>query len=158
MDRIGFLGLGTMGLPMAVNMAKAGFQLTVWNRTPEKAGPVLEAGAVEADSPAALLEWADTAVMMLSGPEAVDDALAGLVDEGQGLLKGKVLVNMGTNPPAFSRQLDARLEKAGAVFVDAPVSGTQVQAMEGDFGISHPRHPSGPCVKCSNISPIRPTR
>ena len=46
MDRIGFLGLGTMGLPMAVNMAKAGFQLTVWNRTPEKAGPVLEAGAV----------------------------------------------------------------------------------------------------------------
>ena len=44
MDRIGFLGLGTMGLPMAVNMAKDGFQLTVWNRTPEKAGPVLAAG------------------------------------------------------------------------------------------------------------------
>lgn len=132
MDRIGFLGLGTMGLPMAVNMAKAGFQLRVWNRTPEKAGPVLAAGAVEADSSAALLDWADTAVMMLSGPEAVDDALAGLVED-PGLLKGKVLVNMGTNPPAFSRQLDARLEKAGAVFVDAPVSGTQVQAMEGDF-------------------------
>ena len=62
----------------------------------------------------------------------MDDALAGLVED-PGLLKGKVLVNMGTNPPAFSRQLDARLEKAGAVFVDAPVSGTQVQAMEGDF-------------------------
>jgi NAD binding domain of 6-phosphogluconate dehydrogenase len=102
MDRIGFLGLGTMGLPMAVNMARAGFQLTVWNRTPGKAGPVLEAGAVEADSPAALLDWADTAVMLLSGSEAVDDALTGLVEEGQGLLKGKILVNMGTNPQTHS--------------------------------------------------------
>ena len=128
MRNIGFLGMGTMGLPMAVNIAGAGFDVMIYNRTRAKAAPALEAGAVEADSPAALFEWADTALMMLSGPEAIDAVLEPVIRNDSGLLEGKVVVNMGTNPPVFSKQLDARLGEVGAVFVDAPVSGTRVQA------------------------------
>ena len=67
MRKIGFLGMGTMGLPMAVNISKAGLEIMVYNRTRGKAGPALEAGALEADSPAALFEWADTVVMIRRG-------------------------------------------------------------------------------------------
>ena len=131
MNRIGFMGMGTMGLPMAVNIGKAGLELMVYNRTPGKTTPALEAGAVEADSPLALFEWADTVVMMLSGPAAVDGVLRPIIEKHSDVLKGKVVVSMGTNPPAFSRQLAAHLDKFGAVYVDAPVSGTKVQAEEG---------------------------
>ena len=131
MSRTGFFGIGTMGLPMAVNIRKAGLELMVYNRTPGKAGLALDAGAVEADSPLALFHWADTVLMMLSGPSAVDDVLVPVIKRHPDVLKRKVVVNMGTNPPAFSRQLAGRLDKVGAVFVDAPVSGTKIQAEEG---------------------------
>ncbi len=65
MSRIGFLGMGTMGLPMAVNIGRGRLELMVYNRTPGKAGQALEAGGLEADSLPALFQWADTVVMML---------------------------------------------------------------------------------------------
>ena len=150
MSKIGFIGMGTMGLPMAVNMSRAGLELMVYNRTSGKAGPALEAGAVEADSPAALFKWADTVVMMLSGPSAIDEVLGQIIQNQAEALKGKSVVNMGTNPPAFSRQLAARLEKAGAVFVDAPVSGTKVQAEEGALLVMT----GGPDEVLEELSPI----
>lgn len=150
MRKIGFLGLGTMGMPMAVNLAQAGLDVMVFNRTPEKAGPVLEAGAVEAEAPAAVFQWSDAVVMMLSGPEAIDAVLDPVMLNAPDALKGKVLVNMGTNPPAFSRQLDARLAETGAVFVDAPVSGTRVQAEEGALLIMA----SGPDEAIGGVSPL----
>ncbi len=131
MENIGFLGTGTMGLPMAINIVRAGFPLMIYNRTKEKAAPALKAGATAAESPSSLFEWADTVIMMLSGPSAVDETLASLTQRDKNGLKGKVLVNMGTNPPVFSRRLSERLAKAGAAFVDAPVSGTSVQAEQG---------------------------
>ena len=88
--------------------------------------------------------------MMLSGPDPIDEVL-GLVLQNQAeALKGKFVVNMGTNPPAFSRQLAARLEKAGALFVDAPVSGTKVQAEEGALLVMI----SGPDQALDQLSPI----
>lgn len=150
MDRIGFLGLGTMGLPMAVNIAKAGLELTVYNRTRGKAGPALDAGAKEADSPEAVFDWADTVVMMLSGPEAIDEILTPILQNRPGTLKGKVILNMGTNPPAFARQLDARLDKAGAQFVDAPVSGTKIPAEQGTLTVMA----GGPDNIIDRLSPI----
>lgn len=142
--------MGTMGLAMAVNIARAGLELMVYNRTRGKAGPALGAGAVDADSPVALFDWADTVVMMLSGPVAIDDVLEPVIKDHPGCLKGKVVVNMGTNPPAFSRQLAARLDKVGAVFVDAPVSGTKVQAEEGVLLVMT----SGPDEVIDQLSPI----
>lgn len=131
MERIGFLGLGNMGLPMATNMAKAGLDIMVFNRTRGKSGRALRAGAVEVDSLIALFEQADTVVMMLSGPDAICANLDPIFENNHRIFQKKVFVNMGTNPPSFSRQLALRLEKRGATFIDAPVSGTKVQAEEG---------------------------
>ena len=133
MSRIGLIGIGTMGLPMAMNMARAGLELMVYNRTSNKAGPALEAGALEADSPKALFRWADTVIMMLSGPSAIDEVLGPVLHNQAKELKGKCVVNMGTNPPDFSRKAATYLDKAGVLFVDAPVSGTKVQAEEGSL-------------------------
>ncbi len=150
MRKIGFLGLGTMGLPMAVNIGRAGMNLMVYNRTSGKAGPALEAGAVVADSPAALFYWSDTVLMMLSGPKAIDDVLEPIIRDHAGILKGKILVNMGTNTPAFSRQLAERLGKVGAVFVDAPVSGTRVPAEQGTLLVMA----SGPAQVMDELAPV----
>jgi 3-hydroxyisobutyrate dehydrogenase-like beta-hydroxyacid dehydrogenase len=150
MRRIGFIGLGTMGLPMAVNMARAGLELMVYNRTRSRVHPALEAGAVEADSPSAVFQWADTFVLMLSGPEAIDAVLMPVIKERPEMLKGKIVVNMGTNPPSFSRRLAARLDNVGAVFVDAPVSGTKVPAEQGALVIMA----SGPEEVIDQLSPI----
>jgi len=144
------MGTGTMGLPMAVNMAMAGLNLMVYNRTPGKAAPAVEAGAIQASFPAALFEWADIVVLMLSGPEAIDAVLDPFLMNQPGLLKGKALVNMGTNPPAFSQQLADRLEKVGAVFVDAPVSGTRVQAEAGALLVMT----SGPKEVIDRLTPV----
>ncbi len=150
MHRIGFMGLGTMGLPMAVNMAKTGLELMVYNRTPGKAAPALEAGAVEATSVKALFEWSDTVVMMLSGPEAIGAILDPMIEDQPGLLHGRAFMNMGTNPPSFSRQLAVRLESVGAAFVDAPVSGTRVQAEQGDLLVMT----SGPKDVIDSLTPL----
>ena len=130
-NKIGFLGIGTMGLPMAVNIVRAGFNLTIYNRTPGKSGPALEAGAIEADSPEAVFKCADMVVLMLSGPSAIDAILEPIIRNTPDNLKSRVLVNMGTNPPEYSRSLSSRLSRLGAGFVDAPVSGTKVQAEQG---------------------------
>jgi 3-hydroxyisobutyrate dehydrogenase len=150
MKHIGWIGLGVMGLPMAVNAAQSGLGLRVWNRTQEKAGPVLEAGAEQAESPAGLLAWADTVVLMLSGPEGIEGVLGPIFQTQPEILNGKVLVNMGTNPPAFSRDLKARLDRQGAVFVDAPVSGTRVQAEDGELVIMA----SGPDEVLEALAPL----
>jgi 3-hydroxyisobutyrate dehydrogenase-like beta-hydroxyacid dehydrogenase len=150
MRKVGFVGLGTMGLPMAVNIARAGLDLMVYNRTRGKAGPVLEAGAVEADSPAEIFKWSDTMVMMLSGPAAIEELLEPALNNQPYVLKGKVVINMGTNTPAFSRQLACRLDKMGAVFVDAPVSGTRTPAEEGALLIMV----SGPDKIIDQLMPI----
>jgi 3-hydroxyisobutyrate dehydrogenase len=149
MNRVGFIGLGTMGLPMAVNIARAGLELMVYNRTPGKDGPVLAAGGRRADSPAVLIEWAETVVLMLGGPEAVD-AVLGPVLESPELLDGKIVVSMGTNPPAYTRKLAARLEQAGADFVDAPVSGTRVPAEQGALVIMA----GGPAEAIEALAPV----
>jgi 3-hydroxyisobutyrate dehydrogenase len=131
MTKIGFMGLGTMGLPMAMNIARSGLDLIVYNRTTDKAKPAQEAGARVADTPEALFAWADTVVMMLAGPQAIDHTLGRLMKDQPGLLKEKLVVNMGTNPPAYSRDLADRLGQAGSRYVEAPVFGSKEPAQQG---------------------------
>lgn len=150
MSKIGFIGLGAMGLPMAVNIAGAGLELMVYNRTSGKSGPAVEAGAGEADSPTTLLEWADIVVMMLSGPSAIDDVLEPLIQKRSDVFRGKVVVNMGTNQPDFSRRLATRMDSVEAVFVDAPVSGTKAVARQGSLLVMA----SGPDKVIEQLSPV----
>jgi 3-hydroxyisobutyrate dehydrogenase len=113
---------------MAENIRKRGFALSVWNRTAERAEALVAAGATLADSPAHAAADADVVISMLSDPEALDavwrDALTGL-------RAGSIAVDMSTVDPASARRLSSEVAARGAVFLDAPVSGTFKPAVEG---------------------------
>ncbi len=132
--KIGFIGMGIMGVPMARNLLKAGHALTVYNRSTEKCAPVAAAGAVVAASPLELTKASDVVIVMLTGPEAIDDLLFGEASAAEAL-DGKIVVNMSTVSPAYSRELAANLDALGAAFVDAPVSGSKKPAEEGTLVI-----------------------
>lgn len=150
MNKIGFMGLGTMGLPMAINAAKAGLDLMVYNRTGSKAGPVLQAGAKAADSPEALLDWSEALVMMLTGPQAMEETLGVLLSRKPELFKGKLVVNMGTNPPSYAKDLEGRLQAVGAAFVDSPVFGSKEPAEQGALIVLA----SGPVGALERMAPL----
>jgi len=134
-QRIGWIGLGNIGTPMAKNLLKAGFDLTIYNRTASKAAPFLEAGARLADSPRSLLEGVDTVITMVS-----DDAALRQIHEGpEGLLAGaaggKTVIDMSTVSPATTRELAGKLAANGVEYLDAPVSGSVKPAEMGQLVI-----------------------
>lgn len=121
---IGFAGLGMMGVPMSRNLLKAGFELSVWNRTAAKMAPLADAGAGQAASAKALAGGSDVVITMLTGPretEAVMHAPDGIL---AGLKKGATVIDMSTNAPEVSRRLAAAVAERGGVMLDAPVSGS----------------------------------
>jgi 3-hydroxyisobutyrate dehydrogenase-like beta-hydroxyacid dehydrogenase len=97
---VGFIGLGIMGQPMAQNVAKGDFQLTVFNRSIEKATPLADAGASVAPTPKAVAEASDVILLMLAGPEAIDAVLEGPEGLMAGMKAGQTLINMSTVSPA----------------------------------------------------------
>nr|WP_291498862.1 NAD(P)-dependent oxidoreductase [Desulfocurvus sp.] len=132
-QRVGFVGLGIMGRAMAENVLRAGFPLTVYNRTPDKAAILAELGARVAATPRELAEASDVVVAMLSGPEAVYAVLAGEDGAARGLDRGKIFVNMSTISPAYAREIAGGLKPLGVQYVDAPVSGSKRPAEEGSL-------------------------
>lgn len=127
--RIAFCGLGRMGVPMAARLLAAGHELRVWNRTPGKAGSLVDAGATEATSPAEAAAGAEVVVTMLADPAAVEDVVL-----GAGLGAGATLIEMSTIGPDAVRSLAARLPE-GVDVLDAPVLGSIPQATEGTLKI-----------------------
>jgi len=132
---IGFIGLGIMGLPMATNLLKSGHRLCVYNRTVSKAESLRAAGAVVAATPCQLAEQCDTIILMLTGPQAIDEVLHG----AEGLLaadvSGKTIINMSSVAPAYARELASMLREQGAIPLDAPVSGSRKPAEDGTLVI-----------------------
>ena len=129
--KLGFLGLGKMGAPMAPRLLEAGFPLTVWNRTVAKAQSLAESGAEVAASPAEVAAAAEIVLSVLS-----DDAAAHEVFTGpDGLLSvpvtNKLFMEMSTLRPHTARDLAGLCHERGAQFIDAPVSGTVGPAKEG---------------------------
>ncbi|RPJ21120.1 MAG: NAD(P)-dependent oxidoreductase, partial [Desulfobacteraceae bacterium] len=123
--KVAFLGLGTMGQPMAKNGAKKGYALSVFNRTPEKALALKDAGVAPAASPKEAAKGADVVILMLTGPEALDQVLDGPQGVLAGLDAGKTIVNMSTVPPSYSRHLFERLKTRSIAAIDAPVYGSK---------------------------------
>ncbi|MBK1669484.1 2-hydroxy-3-oxopropionate reductase [Rhodovibrio sodomensis] len=119
---VAFLGTGLMGAPMAANLLAAGYRVTVWNRTPAKAQPLVDQGATLAQTPAAAVADVDAAVAMLADGPAVEDLL-----EAQGvadaLPHGALFVDCASIPPATARRHAERLAGRGVGYLDAPVSG-----------------------------------
>ncbi|MFE1326499.1 NAD(P)-dependent oxidoreductase [Streptomyces sp. NPDC058741] len=130
---VGFIGLGVMGQPMAVNLARAGTPLLVWNRSTDRCAPVREAGAEVAASAAEVFERAGTVFLMLADEAAVDAVL----DRGgpgfAARVAGRTVVHMGTTSAAYSCGLQDDVRAAGGRYAEAPVSGSRVPAERGEL-------------------------
>jgi 3-hydroxyisobutyrate dehydrogenase len=132
---IGWVGLGNMGVPIVKNLLKAGYDVTVYNRTKSKEKELLEAGALSAPSPTSLWQECDIVFTMVSDDSAVKEVYEG----EQGLLSaspsGKLAIDMSTVSPTTSRYLAEQCYKKGVQFLDAPVSGSVKPAQEGTLVI-----------------------
>ena len=131
--KLGWLGLGTMGMPMSRRHIDAGYPVTVYNRSKEKEAALKSAGASIATTPAHLIRQTDIVFLMVSDDQAVRDCFNG----EKGLLAanatGKLIVNMSTVSPGISRELAAACKQQGNEYLDAPVSGSVKQAQEGQL-------------------------
>ncbi|WP_285550248.1 NAD(P)-dependent oxidoreductase [Actinoplanes regularis] len=125
---VGFLGLGVMGRPIALNLARAGTDLLVWNRSPAAAEALRAAGAAVAGDVADLFARSDIVLMMLADDRVADEVLGRDTAAFAGLIAGRTLVQMGTTSPAWSRGLAEQVRDAGGWYVEAPVSGSRVPA------------------------------
>jgi 3-hydroxyisobutyrate dehydrogenase len=135
-ERVAFLGLGIMGRPMAANLARAGFDLAVWNRTAERATEfAAEFGATAAPTPAAAAGAADIAITMLPDSPEVETVLFGENGAAAGLGEGKLAIDMSTIAPTASRGIGERLQDGGVAFLDAPVTGSRPKAEDGTLTI-----------------------
>jgi 3-hydroxyisobutyrate dehydrogenase len=133
--KIGWIGLGNMGVPMARNLVRAGYAVTVYNRTAAKAAVLVEAGAELAVSPAALLEAADIVITMLSDDAAVREVHGGEKGLLAGARAGKMVIDMSTVSPVTSRELAGQLAAMGVDYLDAPVAGSVKPAELGQLVI-----------------------
>jgi 2-hydroxy-3-oxopropionate reductase len=133
--RVGFVGLGIMGRPMALNLLKAGHELTVWARRKESMAPLVEAGAKPAESPAAVAAVADVVFSMVADAPDVREVMLGRQGVAQSKRPGLIAVDMSTIPPAAAKSIGADLAAQGVTFLDAPVSGGEVGAIAGTLSI-----------------------
>src|SRR5574343_352494 len=130
--KIGFIGLGIMGRPMALNLIKGGHQVTVWARRAESLQPLLDAGATAAQSPAEAARGNELVVSMVADAPDVAEVMRGVA---AGAAPGLVAVDMSTIAPAAARRIGEELAAAGVDFMDAPVSGGEVGAIAGTLSI-----------------------
>ncbi|PZR26078.1 MAG: NAD(P)-dependent oxidoreductase [Citrobacter freundii] len=128
---IGWIGLGKMGVPMSKQLIKAGYAVTVYNRSKEKEAALVEMGAAIASSPAALIKQSDIIILMVSDDNAIRD----IFNKPDGLLSanttGKVIINMSTVSSSISKEFSAICKQHGNHYLDAPVSGSVKQAEDG---------------------------
>ena len=134
MEKIGFIGLGTMGLPMARNLAKDGRALRVWNRTPKSTEAFPSGCDVEfASSSRAVLRGSQTSILMLLNQEAVDAVLERHTAAFAENVRGRTIIGMGSVDPTYSAALAGDIAEAGGAYLEAPVSGSRVPAENGQL-------------------------
>ncbi|MEU4820444.1 NAD(P)-dependent oxidoreductase [Actinomadura sp. NPDC023710] len=130
---VGFLGLGVMGRPMALNLVRAGTSLVVWNRTAAKGEPLRAAGATVAADPADVFRRTRVVFLMLADGPAIDSTLGRGTPGFAANVRGRIVVHMGTTSPEYSRGLEADIQAAGGRYVEAPVSGSRGPAESGEL-------------------------
>ena len=133
--QVGFMGLGIMGAPMAANILKAEYPLTVYNRTIAKAEPLAQLGAQVAASPKALAQDSQIIIAMVTGPEALYELLFGPDGAAEAFGPEQVFINMSSVSPGFTLELGKELAPTAIRFVDAPVSGTKKPAEDAQLVI-----------------------
>jgi 3-hydroxyisobutyrate dehydrogenase len=130
---VGFIGLGVMGQPMALRLARSGVPLVVWNRTPARTGPLRAAGAEVARGPAEVFGRAEVVFLMLADDLAADAVLGRGTPDFAARVAGRVVVHMGTTSPEYSHGLESDVRAAGGRYAEAPVSGSRVPAENGQL-------------------------
>lgn len=135
MLNLGFIGLGAMGRPMALNLLNAGYRLHVHARGAVRAEPLVAAGANLAESPVAVARAVEILFVNVSDDAAVQAVLFGQDGAAAGMRPGGVVVDMGTTSPAATREFAARVADAGVAWLDAPVSGGEAGAKAGTLSI-----------------------
>ncbi len=130
---IGFIGLGSMGEPMALNLVKAGTPLLVWNRSPLKCRVLADAGALVAENAADVFARCDIVFLMLSDHSAIDAVLERNSDAFWGRVNSRTIINTSTVLPSYSKTLEADIRAAGGRYVEAPVSGSRKPAEAGQL-------------------------
>lgn len=135
MQKVGFIGLGTMGTPMAWNVHRAGYELGVYNRSEHRTQPFRQEHISVFQTPAGLADWADIIIIMVFGPAA----LMSVLNESEGLTRakivGKIIINMSTVSREATLAVDDLVSGCGAFFLDAPVAGSKKPAEDGSLTI-----------------------
>jgi 2-hydroxy-3-oxopropionate reductase len=134
-SNVGFIGLGIMGRPMASNLIEAGYLLAVYARRPEAAQPLANAGAKLFDSPAALAANTDIVFTMVSDTPDVEDVMVGERGIAHGARRGSIVVDMSTISPEATRRIAGQLAARDVEMLDAPVSGGEQGAIDGQLSI-----------------------
>jgi 2-hydroxy-3-oxopropionate reductase len=132
---VGFIGLGLMGRPMALNLIKAGYTLVVHSRSPGPVETLARARARVATSPSDVAREATVIITMVPDASDVELVLAGPNGVFEGMRPGTVLIDMSTIPPVVARRLAAEAASRGATMLDAPVSGGEIGAIQGTLSI-----------------------
>ena len=132
---VGFVGLGLMGLPMCINLIKAGLDVVATTRQPEPLQKILEAGAKTASNPRAVAEQAAIVVIMVADTNAVEAVLTGETGILAGVGPDSLIIDMGTTAVMATRGFAAMAAAAGGAYVDAPVSGGTLGAEAGSLTI-----------------------
>ena len=131
LKKIGFIGIGLMGKGMSLNLLKAGYPVTVWNRTEAKTKPVVDAGAKLAKTPKEVAENSDIVISIVTGSDDVEEVILGENGAIYGAKKGDVFIDMSTISPIATVKIAEELEKKGVEMLDGPVSGGVIGATNG---------------------------
>ncbi|WCJ39502.1 glyoxylate reductase 2 [Euphorbia peplus] len=130
---VGFLGMGIMGSPMAQNLIKAGCDVTVWNRTKSKCDPLISLGAKYKPTPEEVAAACDVTFAMLADPESAVEVACGKNGVATGMSSGKGYVDVSTVDGGSSKLIGERIKSSGALFLEAPVSGSKKPAEDGQL-------------------------
>lgn len=133
--KIGFIGLGIMGKPMAANLIKAGYELVVYDIVPEKLTALVQAGAQAGASGKDVAAKSEIVITMLPNSPDVKEAVLGAGGVLEGTKRGTILIDMSSIAPLASREIAAEAKEKGVVMLDAPVSGGEPKAVEGTLAI-----------------------
>lgn len=133
--RVGWIGLGVMGSAMSANVLKAGFDLTVYNRTREKAKEIVHAGAKWANSPKEVALNSDIVISIVGYPQDVESVMLGEDGAIKGLRKGGILCDMTTSSPELAKKIALQAQNVGCFSLDAPVTGGDVGARNATLSI-----------------------
>lgn len=131
--KVGLIGLGLMGKPMGMNLLKAGFPLTVWNRTASRTDELIAGGAKLAQSPRELAANSEFVISIVSDPPALEEVLCGENGAMQGFQRGSIYIDSSTVSPTLARKVATACEERGVRFLDAPVTGGDWGAKKGEL-------------------------